>query len=445
MRAFRWFVTMLVLMLGVWAGPARAAMDCDSMGAGWKIDGLYGAYTRRAVTQFQRANRLAVDGVAGPVTLAALKRKYRRTLSCGASGADVRALQAALAARGYWRDGRAHAAARVAMARAAVRPRLPARPLASRPHVASKPRVAARPRALPRPRVAAHKPAPPVIPLTLAPHPRPPAIPLTVAPRPRPSVGNGWIEPVPFVSESRPVTPLPAIPKQFSRPMAEVVPIDIVTPPPVLLLASPDPSMLPSPQPLLRDPEAPMRKGPPISALPTQPVRAGPPAADPVVEGHAGGWLVARNRDPGAMLPLLTGDATAWAGDWGLEVAATNVDAPPTPALIYNLAAAHRFSHGAYRVSAGYQGVGAGLSHMASVSAEIEQPFGETSFAWHAGARGATNFSDYSADAQAGLGLKAGPGALEVGLRGLVLRSAAAGIVEPTDYIGPYVRLKFGF
>ncbi|MDB5101174.1 MAG: N-acetylmuramoyl-L-alanine amidase, partial [Cyanobacteria bacterium RYN_339] len=118
MRAFRVLFTALVLLLGLLTAPAaRAAMNCDTMGSGWKLDGLYGPYTRRAVTQFQRAQHLQVDGVAGPATMRALKRAYKRTLACGASGSDVRLLQQALATRGYWRDGRAHAAARVAMAR----------------------------------------------------------------------------------------------------------------------------------------------------------------------------------------------------------------------------------------------------------------------------------------------------------------------------------------
>jgi hypothetical protein len=158
------------------------------------------------------------------------------------------------------------------------------------------------------------------------------------------------------------------------------------------------------------------------------------------VEAHAGGWFAARGLDASTTVPILTGDATAWMGDWGVELAATNLDAPPTAALIYDLAAARRF--GNCHVSVGYQGIGAGASHMAAVGAAIEQPLGPSWLEGHAGVRGATNLADFTADAHAGVGVKAGPAALEVGLRGLLLRSAGAGLSAPIDYEGPYLQLR---
>ena len=48
-------------------------------GIGRVIDGYYGRETEAAVRSFQRRSRLAVDGVAGPMTLAALEGKTPRT------------------------------------------------------------------------------------------------------------------------------------------------------------------------------------------------------------------------------------------------------------------------------------------------------------------------------------------------------------------------------
>ncbi|MGH2968275.1 MAG: transglycosylase family protein [Solirubrobacteraceae bacterium] len=52
---------------------------------GIPADGVYGAQTRAAVRRFQRSNGLAVDGIAGPVTLGALG------LSGSAAGTDTSA------------------------------------------------------------------------------------------------------------------------------------------------------------------------------------------------------------------------------------------------------------------------------------------------------------------------------------------------------------------
>lgn len=47
-----------------------------------KADGIYGAKTAEAVKQFQRAKNLTADGIAGPLTFAALKSALCRTRSC---------------------------------------------------------------------------------------------------------------------------------------------------------------------------------------------------------------------------------------------------------------------------------------------------------------------------------------------------------------------------
>ena len=41
------------------------------------LDGVFGEQTRQAVIRFQRGNHLGADGVVGPATIAALRRKYK--------------------------------------------------------------------------------------------------------------------------------------------------------------------------------------------------------------------------------------------------------------------------------------------------------------------------------------------------------------------------------
>jgi len=70
-------------------------------------DGRFGEDTRRALTGFQRAKGLEVDGVAGPRTWAALRqppqadRRQAPTLSPGAEGPAVAELQRLLQSRGF--------------------------------------------------------------------------------------------------------------------------------------------------------------------------------------------------------------------------------------------------------------------------------------------------------------------------------------------------------
>jgi peptidoglycan hydrolase-like protein with peptidoglycan-binding domain len=53
-------------------GSRGAAVRALQLKLGVAADGVFGPQTRGAVVRFQRRNRLAVDGIAGPVTLRAL-------------------------------------------------------------------------------------------------------------------------------------------------------------------------------------------------------------------------------------------------------------------------------------------------------------------------------------------------------------------------------------
>lgn len=79
-------------------------------------DGIYGQETEQAVRTFQRQQKLKVDGIAGPVTRAALQKvvndnsKGTKTLRRGMSGKEVKELQQQLVAVGirlakYGADG----------------------------------------------------------------------------------------------------------------------------------------------------------------------------------------------------------------------------------------------------------------------------------------------------------------------------------------------------
>jgi murein DD-endopeptidase MepM/ murein hydrolase activator NlpD len=70
------------------------------------IDGISGPWTTEAVRSFQAGHGLAVDGVAGPTTRAALGRRGRpplgsRAMTLGQRGWDVAALQFLLRSRGF--------------------------------------------------------------------------------------------------------------------------------------------------------------------------------------------------------------------------------------------------------------------------------------------------------------------------------------------------------
>mgnify|MGYP001478866254 CR=1 FL=1 len=71
----------------------RLQQDLSTLGFPLKIDGRYGRATTRAVAEFQRRNGLAVDGIAGPVTLSSLKARLSIANSGGAPAADLRQSQ----------------------------------------------------------------------------------------------------------------------------------------------------------------------------------------------------------------------------------------------------------------------------------------------------------------------------------------------------------------
>lgn len=91
----------------------KAGINISKYGA----DGIYGQETEQAVTAFQRQQKLKVDGIAGPVTRAALQKivnensKGFKTLRRGMSGKEVKELQQELIAVGirlakYGADGK---------------------------------------------------------------------------------------------------------------------------------------------------------------------------------------------------------------------------------------------------------------------------------------------------------------------------------------------------
>src|SRR6201985_125692 len=69
------------------------------------IDGRYGPRTEQAVRSFQTAHDLEVDGIAGPLTLEALRKPsvalYRGSGYAGHGSARVRVLQRRLAGAGF--------------------------------------------------------------------------------------------------------------------------------------------------------------------------------------------------------------------------------------------------------------------------------------------------------------------------------------------------------
>jgi len=76
------------------------------------VDGIYGPLTRNAVLQFQRDNRLLVDGIAGPQTLSALYKNASNSsnaskqtaaiLKIGSRGQVVKDLQSQLKSLNYY-------------------------------------------------------------------------------------------------------------------------------------------------------------------------------------------------------------------------------------------------------------------------------------------------------------------------------------------------------
>jgi hypothetical protein len=96
-----------LLTLVVAAGTADAALKRGSRGAavervqrwlGLRVDGIFGAGTRRAVVRFQRRHGLTADGVVGPATWRVLRRSRASAgrVVVRSRGGYVRRLQRAL-------------------------------------------------------------------------------------------------------------------------------------------------------------------------------------------------------------------------------------------------------------------------------------------------------------------------------------------------------------
>lgn len=170
--------------------PPGILFDCRKVKGNWKLNGLYGPFTVRAVMAFQRAGHLVPDGVVGLQTDRALGLRFTRKLRCGMGGRDVYLVQRALLARGFWYGGHGHAAPVPAP------PAVPSPPLAPSPSLPSsgwqRPPVlyTPGPAETPEPVVPSPSPAPSATPrpLVLAPAPASPgpstawtAAPVTIA------------------------------------------------------------------------------------------------------------------------------------------------------------------------------------------------------------------------------------------------------------------------
>ena len=90
---------MSILKRGLKGAPVKRLQEK----LGITADGDFGPGTERAVREFQSANGLAVDGIAGPDTFSAMGRHELVLLRKGSRGAAVKRLQKGL---GIGADGR---------------------------------------------------------------------------------------------------------------------------------------------------------------------------------------------------------------------------------------------------------------------------------------------------------------------------------------------------
>lgn len=83
---------MSILKNGMSGAPVKRLQEK----LGVKADGIFGSGTMKAVMDFQKANHLAVDGIAGPDTFNAMGLQELVLLRVGSRGAAVKQLQEAL-------------------------------------------------------------------------------------------------------------------------------------------------------------------------------------------------------------------------------------------------------------------------------------------------------------------------------------------------------------
>lgn len=80
---------MSILKRGMKGAPVKRMQEKLGIGA----DGDFGPGTQKAVREFQQANGLAVDGIAGPDTFTAMGLHELVLLRVGSRGATVKAMQ----------------------------------------------------------------------------------------------------------------------------------------------------------------------------------------------------------------------------------------------------------------------------------------------------------------------------------------------------------------
>lgn len=90
---------MSILKRGMAGAPVKRLQEKLGIGA----DGIFGGGTKQAVMDYQKANGLAVDGIAGPDTFTAMGLQELVLLRVGSRGAAVKAMQEDL---GIDADGR---------------------------------------------------------------------------------------------------------------------------------------------------------------------------------------------------------------------------------------------------------------------------------------------------------------------------------------------------
>ncbi|MEL6947722.1 MAG: peptidoglycan-binding protein [Pseudomonadota bacterium] len=83
---------MSILKRGLTGAPVKRLQEKLGIGA----DGIFGSGTEKAVRDFQQANGLAVDGIAGPDTFTAMGLEELVLLRVGSRGSTVKAMQEAL-------------------------------------------------------------------------------------------------------------------------------------------------------------------------------------------------------------------------------------------------------------------------------------------------------------------------------------------------------------